>query len=207
MPSTQRAYDHVAGIYFPIAIGVFAAVILTLVAFLVMGARRRSAGKKHEAKRAESAYAAILACVVAFLVWLTFSRETPIDRLVSQPTLHLRVTAGQWAWHFHYPNGIAVNAVSTWNAPEAVVPAGVEIQIDGTSSDVIHGFWVPGVHYMRQLFPGYVSRFDMLFPKPGRYLGECSVYCGENHTQMHFAIRAVSADAFRSWMASGGRSL
>jgi cytochrome c oxidase subunit II len=207
MPSTQRAYDQVAEIYFPIAVGVFAAIVLTLAALLVTGARRRAPGAAHEAMKLELGYASMLAVVVAALLWLTFSRETPIDRLVSRPTLHLRVTAGQWAWHFRYPNGITVNAVSTWKPAAAVVPAGVEIEIDGTSQDVIHGFWVPGVHYMRQLFPGYVSRFDLFFPTPGRYLGECAVYCGEDHTQMHFEIRAVSSTAFRSWLASKGRRL
>ena len=43
MPSTQRAYDHVAGIYLPIAIGVFAFVVVFLAALLVLGARRRVA--------------------------------------------------------------------------------------------------------------------------------------------------------------------
>jgi cytochrome c oxidase subunit 2 len=204
MPSTHRAYDDVAGIYFPIAIGVFAAVVLTLAVLVVRGAKRSQAGRRSEAKMLESAYSLVLACVVGFLLWLTFTHENPIDHLVSHPSLRLRVTAAQWSWRLRYPDGFTVTAVSTWHPAPAFVPVGVEIQIDGTSLDVIHGMWVPGVQYQRQLIPGYVTHFDLMFNRPGLYVGECSVYCGEYHTQMHFAIDAVSDGAFHTWLASGG---
>ena len=37
MPSTQHAYDHVAAIFLPIAIAVFAAVVITLGGLLITG--------------------------------------------------------------------------------------------------------------------------------------------------------------------------
>ncbi len=43
MPDTLHAYEHVRGIYFPIAIGVFAVVLVTLLVLLVRGRRRRDA--------------------------------------------------------------------------------------------------------------------------------------------------------------------
>lgn len=207
MPSTQHAYDHVAGIYLPIAIGVFAFVVVFLAALLLLGARRRVAGTGSEANRVEGLYALVLACVAGFLVWVTFTAETQIDRLVARPGLRIDVTAAQWSWTFRYGNGTTVVAVSTWRPPVAVVPIGVEVEFDGTSRDVIHGFWVPGLHFQRQLVPGYVTRFDLTFQKPGRYLGECSVFCGLNHSEMHFAIEAVSERRFATWLASHGRGL
>jgi len=206
MPSTQRAYDHVAGIYLPIAVGVFAFIVVFLAVLLVLGARRRAAGSRSEANVAEGLYALLLACVAGVLVWVTFTAETPIDRLVSRPALRIEVTAAQWSWTFRYANGTTVRSVATWAPPVAVVPAGVEVEFDGTSRDVIHGFWVPGLHFQRQLLPGYVTRFDLLFLKPGRYSGECSVFCGELHSQMHFAIDAVSRARFARWLASHGRT-
>jgi cytochrome c oxidase subunit 2 len=207
MPSTQRAYDHVAGIYLPVAAGVFAFIAVFLGVLLTLGARRRVAGARSEANAAEGLYALALACAAGVLVWVTFTAETPIDRLVARPALRIRVTAAQWSWTFRYANGTTVRSVATWAPPVAVVPVGVEVEFDGTSRDVIHGFWVPGLHFQRQLMPGYVTRFDLMFPTPGRIGGECSVFCGELHSQMHFELEAVSAGRFDRWLASHGRTL
>jgi cytochrome c oxidase subunit 2 len=207
MPSTQHAYDHVAGIFFAIAIAVFASVVVALGALLALGARRRVPGRRSDAGRLEAVYAVLLGATAGVLIWITFTAETPIDRLVPRPALRISVVAAQWTWSFLYANGTAVNAVATWTPPVAIVPAGVEIEFDATSRDVIHGFWIPQLHYLRQMLPGRVTRFDLLFARPGRYEGACAVYCGELHTQMHFAIEAVSPARFRKWLASGGRSL
>ena len=117
------------------------------------------------------------------------------------------MVAAQWSWTFRYANGTTVSAVASWSPPVAVVPTGVEVQFNATSRDVIHGFWVPQLHYLRQVIPGYTTRFDLLFAKPGRYEGECAVFCGLLHPQMHFEIQAVSPAAFRRWLANGGRNL
>jgi cytochrome c oxidase subunit II len=202
MPDTLHAYQHVRGIYFPVAIGVFALVLVILAALLVRGARRSGpAGGHSEALVFEAAYAMLLAGVVAVLLWVTFTAETPIDRTVSDPALRIRVVAAQWSWRLEYPGGLTVLGVSTWHPPVALVPTGVEIEFTGTSRDVIHGFWVPQLHFQRQFLPGYVTRFDLRFDKPGFYGGECSVFCGEQHSQMYFEIQAVSLAVFRRWLA------
>jgi len=201
MPDTLHAYDHVRGIYFPIAIGVFALVVGTLLVLVVLGARRRRAdAARSEAPRVELAYAIVLGLVVAFLLVVTFRAESPIDRAVADPRLRIEVTAAQWSWRFSYPNGATVDAVSTWHPPRAYVPTGVEVEFFGSSRDVIHGFWVPQLHFQRQFLPGFTTRFDLRFDKPGRYGGECSVFCGEQHSEMHFAIEAVSPERFERWL-------
>ncbi len=207
MPDTLHAYDHVRGIYFPIAIGVFALVLGTLLILLVRGARRRAApDRKSDALGFELAYAFVLACVATVLVVVTFRAETPIDRTVAHPALRVRVTAAQWSWRFEYPGGATVDAVSTWHPPVAYVPTGVEVEFVGSSRDVIHGFWVPRLHFQRQFLPGYETRFDLRFDRAGRYGGTCSVFCGDQHPQMHFAIEAVSPARFQRWLAAQPRA-
>lgn len=204
MPSTRRASDHVWGIYLPIAIGVFALVLGILLALLAVGSRRSRPGSRSQAPTLEIAYAAGLACVAAFLVWVTFRAETPIDRLVAHPTLRIRLVAAQWSWRFIYPNGVQVADINTWHPAPAYVPTGTEVEFIGTSEDVIHGFFVPRLHYQRQVLPGYSTHFDLTFENAGMYPGQCSVLCGENHTQMHFAVRAVSPARFQEWLAREG---
>jgi cytochrome c oxidase subunit 2 len=202
MPDTLHAYEHVRGIYFPIAIVVFAVVVGALLSLLVRGARGSRTGGPSHALAFEVAYALVLACAVAALVWVTFSAETPIDRTAARPGLRIRVVAAQWSWRFEYPGGATIVAISTWHPPVALVPTGVEVEFVGTSRDVIHGFWVPQLHFQRQFLPGYETRFDLRFDKPGLYGGECSVFCGEQHAQMHFEIEAVSTAAFHEWLES-----
>jgi cytochrome c oxidase subunit 2 len=203
MPDTLHAYQHVESIYFPIAIGVFVLLLGTLLVLLVRGARRRWApDRKSDALGFEIVYAAVLACVTTFLVVVTFRAETPIDRTVAHPALRIGVTAAQWSWRFEYPNGAVVAAVSTWRPPVALVPTDVEVEFSGSSRDVIHGFWVPQLHFQRQFLPGYTTRFDLRFDEAGRYGGTCSVFCGDQHSEMHFAIEAVSPERFQRWLQS-----
>lgn len=201
MPSTHHAYEHVLGIYLPIAVGVFVLVAGTLLILLVGGARRTRPGGGSQALLVEVVYACALACVAGFLVWVTFTAETPIDRTVADPGLRLRVIAAQWSWRFVYADGVSVADIETWHPTPAYVPTGTEIEIAGTSEDVIHGFWIPELHYQRQFVPGYTTHFDLMFQRAGYYGGECSVLCGVNHSEMHFAVQAVSPQRFREWLA------
>ncbi len=68
MPNTAHAYEHVEGIYLPIAVGVFVLVLGTLLALLIAGARRKTPGRRSQALVLETAYACVLAGVVAFLL-------------------------------------------------------------------------------------------------------------------------------------------
>jgi cytochrome c oxidase subunit 2 len=202
MPNTTHAYTHVEHVYFPIAIGIFVAIVGTLLVLLVRGARRARPGRRSEAVKLESVYAVALAGVGAFLLWTTFRAETPIDRAVASPGLRIRVLAAQWSWRIEYPGGVAIDAVSSWHPPAAAVPTGTEVEFVGTSADVIHGFWVPQLHFQRQLLPGYTTRFDLLFEHAGIYGGTCSVFCGDQHTQMHFRLQALAPASFRQWLAA-----
>jgi cytochrome c oxidase subunit 2 len=201
MPNTAHAYEHVQGIYLPIAGGVFVLVVGTLGVLLLRGARRKAPGRRSQALMVETVYACALGLVVAFLLWVTFTAETPIDRTVADPGLKLRVIAAQWSWRFIYPNGVSVADVGTWHPMPTYVPTGTEVEIVGSSEDVIHGFWAPSLHYQRQFVPGYTTRFNLLFQTPGYYSGECSVLCGEDHSEMHFALEAVSPQSFHAWLA------
>ena len=142
----------------------------------------------------------LLAATVGVLVWVTFTAETPIDRVVPRPAL--RVGRHRGAVELDVPlrqRHRGHCGLHLGSAGRRVVPAGEEVEFDATSRDVIHGFWVPRLHYLRQVRaratrPGSTSSSRT----PGRYEGECAVYCGELHSQMHFAIEAVAPAQFRA---------
>lgn len=199
MPNTQHAYFSVFNVYVPVAIAAFVLVVGLLVVAVL---RRGHDAAPTSANRLEMFAALALVCVATTLIWVTFTAEDPEDQLVAHPALRISVTAAQWSWRFRYPGGRSVLATG-WNPAPAVIPVGQEVEFAGRSEDVIHGFWVPEIRFMRQLFPGYTTHFDLIFEKPGIYKGECSVYCGEFHSQMHFTLDVVSRAKYRTWLAHG----
>ena len=90
--STRAEYDHLFSIYVPIAIGVFLAIVVIVVAALFMFKRRPAerAARWHENNPVEATYAVALGCVAAFLLYLTFTTEhkvdTSPDRIAPEPT-------------------------------------------------------------------------------------------------------------------------
>jgi cytochrome c oxidase subunit 2 len=80
----------------------------------------------------------------------------------------------------------AVIIGQTWSfTPDEIdVPVGAEIDFIATSSDVIHGFFIPGTRVNMMLIPGQVSESDYRFKKPGEYLLICHEYCGRLHHTM-----------------------
>src|SRR4051794_30888314 len=63
----------------------------------------------------------------------------------------IEVTGNQWWWFVRYYNDYASRIVV--DANELHVPVGRPVMIRGTSNDVIHSFWVPGLQGKRDLIP------------------------------------------------------
>jgi len=64
------------------------------------------------------------------------------------------------------------------------VPAGSTVHFRITSSDVVHGFEIPGTNVNVMVTPGEVSHVSHTFDKPGEYLILCNEYCGIAHEMM-----------------------
>ncbi len=64
------------------------------------------------------------------------------------------------------------------------VPAGSEVTFRVTSTDVIHGFFIPGTRVNMMAVPGYVTVETYRFRHPGNYLLLCHEYCGRQHQTM-----------------------
>lgn len=206
MTDTGHEYTSLQSIYLPIALAVFAIVVL-VVAFSVVRYRRRgdelpSQRSKHTV--AEIAYVVILAGIAAVLITLTFRTESRVDEVHASAGLTVRVTASQWRWRFDYPaSGVTVEGAGP--AATLVVPTATNVRFELTSIDVIHAFWVPQRRFKRDAFPGTTTRFDLSWPKPGVFQGECGEYCGLDHASMSFRVRAVPASAFSAWVSRHGR--
>jgi cytochrome c oxidase subunit 2 len=205
--STRREYDHLFSIYVPIGIGVF--VVIALATLLAVAIYRRRpperAARWHEHNPIEGTYAGLLACVAAFLLYLTFTAEHKVDTVANQerPAVVVDVTGSKWEWTFTYPAyGFSTRSGTVGRQP-LVVPAGQPVRFNLASADVIHSFWIPALRYKHDAIPGSVQVTTLTF-SPGVFGGACAEFCGLRHADMVFAAHAVSPAAFAAWARSRG---
>jgi cytochrome c oxidase subunit 2 len=203
---TRGEYEQLFDIYVPIAIAVFAIV---LVATLVVVIRFRSASRelpsgKHSDRRAEISYVVVVSLIVAGLLALTY--DVMGDQSSAQRTGRgplIEVTAAKWNWRFDYPAyGISQRAPGAAVAT-LVVPVDTDVRFRLTAVDVIHAFWIPELRFKRDAFPERVTTFTLRFPDTGfrRQGGECAQFCGLDHASMDFNVDVLGQAEFRRWVA------
>jgi len=206
---TRNQFFDVWNVYWPIALAVFL-VVLGAVVFL--GLRYRSRSReiprgKDESTPVEIGYALVLACIAAFLVFLTFSRMPGSeDANATGKPVDIRVTAARWNWRFEYPGLGFVEQGTRQHIPVLRVPVDTEIEFTGSSLDVIHSFFVPEERFKRDVFPSQHTRWEMVFDAPGNHVGggECAEFCGLEHSNMNFDVLAMPRPEFARW-ARGAR--
>jgi cytochrome c oxidase subunit 2 len=77
-----------------------------------------------------------------------------------------------------------VSQVWSFDPAEIHVPVGAEVTFVITSSDVVHGLFIPYTHTNVMLLPGQTSRVATRFDQPGHYRFFCHEYCGLGHATM-----------------------
>ncbi|MDD5676015.1 MAG: cytochrome c oxidase subunit II [Chitinivibrionales bacterium] len=127
-----------------------------------------------------------------FLYGLTgfkFLRHAPPDSYI------VKVHSRQWSWLFEYPNGK--------KSPDMIVPLGKNIKCELTSSDVIHGFYVPAFHIQQNSMPGIKTFVWFNASALGSNYILCSQYCGLKHSMMLAKLIVVPPDQFEIWLKGG----
>lgn len=134
---------------------------------------------------------------VAF-VWTLFTLSA-VAGPPAQPGLVLDVTGRQWWWQVQYDSPNPTEEFQTAN--EIHIPVGVPVLVRLHGADVIHSFWVPQLSGKTDTIPGQTNLSWMQADKPGRYLGQCTEFCGYQHAHMQFEVVAESPEQFARWRA------
>jgi len=133
----------------------------------------------------------------------------------------VKVTARQWYWEYTYPDADGLNFASRPLESKSVTPAemkpgskrlldvdeplvlpvGKNVRILSTSADVIHSFYVPALGVQRYGIPGRIIETWVRIDRPGTYYGQCNQVCGEDHSNMPIAVRAVPEAEYNAWLA------
>ena len=189
-----------------------AAVVFVLVSGLVIWSvvRYRRRGDElptqtHGNNRLELTWTVIPTVIVLFLFVVTIQAQDKVLDTSGDADVDLTVTAFQWSWRFTY-EGTGAEVLGTPDSiPEMVVPVGQTIRVKLLSADVVHAFYVPQTLFKRQAIPGTENVFDLTFDKEGLYHGQCTQFCGLQHTDMVFRVRVVTQGEYQSWLAETSR--
>lgn len=128
---------------------------------------------------------------------------TPDDQNVMQ----VEVTGHQFFFAFNYPEQ-ELQTTNTLHIPEDTI-----IDIELTSNDVIHSFWVPKLNGKTDNVPGRTNTMWIEADDPGTYQGQCAEFCGTGHALMKFQVEVHTQADFDAWVqqqrdrAAGGGEL
>ena len=81
-----------------------------------------------------------------------------------------------------------------------VIPAGDPVDLDITSMDVIHSFWIPALNGKRDAVPGRHHPLTFEADEPGTYWGQCTEFCGLSHANMRIRVIALPQDEYDAWL-------
>ena len=112
--------------------------------------------------------------------------------------LPIEVTAMQFAFLFHYPDGDIT-------AGELHVPADRPVTLRMESKDVIHAFWVPEFRLKQDIIPGQPTQLSFTATRPGRYPIVCAELCGPYHGGMRSTVVVDEADEWQTWFSNNAK--
>jgi cytochrome c oxidase subunit 2 len=143
----------------------------------------------HGNDRLEVIWTLIPLLIILVLFGLTAKALIQVNRPIPG-AMKVEVTGYQFWWDFHYPE------LGLRNSNELILPAGVPVELEITSKDVIHSFWVPGLAGKRDAIPGQKTLLHFTPKEPGNYYGFCAELCGPSHSRMLFRVLVVPKEEF-----------
>jgi cytochrome c oxidase subunit II len=124
-----------------------------------------------------------------------------IDSLAPEPNEYVDVTGHQWYWEFYYPaNNSYFNSsydatTNTVSGGELWAQPGWVVQVNITSTDVVHSFNIPQLGIRLDAIPGRVNSIDVQIPSNAAvgtlYLIQCTEFCGTFHGTMRSFLEVV----------------
>lgn len=139
----------------------------------------------------------VIVAVLALFVWRDAHKLDPYKPLASdQAPLRVQVIGYDWKWLFIYPDqGIA--SIGTLAAP-----TGRPVSMHITSATVMQSLFIPAWGSQIYAMGGMVTQLNLQASKPGRSLGENTMYNGNGFHQQKFTALALTPAEFKGWVST-----
>jgi len=204
---------HTELLYIISAIAVF---VLALLIFVIVRFNQRVNPKP--SKTTHNTIVEIVWTVVPIMILIVIVipsfKLLYFEGKIQKPDMIVKAIGHQWYWSYEYPtNGNftfdanlvqdkdlkpgQLRLLTTDNA--LVVPVDTMIEVQITSTDVIHAWAMPSFGVKTDGVPGKLNDTWFKVEQPGVYYGQCSELCGNGHGFMPIMVQAVSKADFDKW--------
>ena len=204
-PSASPNEGGIRAIYWLI-LGVTGAIfVLVEVALVLFVVRYRSRGRPRDVEgpqvightNLEIAWTAapvlILAVIAGFVFWKVGGIRNASPASAASGTETIRIQGHQFYWEFIYPNGaISVDTLR--------VPYNRKVELEISSPDVAHSWWVPELGGKLDAIPGRLNHMSFRATKLGTFRGQCAEFCGIQHAAMLAYVKVLPADEYDAWV-------
>jgi len=103
----------------------------------------------------------------------------------------VQAEARQWAWRFSYSDAPDLVTDSVLH-----IPAGRPVDVEITSLDVVHSFWIPRLAGKLDALPGHVNVLRIEASAPGTYAGQSAEFSGAGYLGHVFTVEAHDPDSW-----------
>lgn len=176
-----------------------ATAILLLVCGLLALAFRRGRSAHQPSVRAWIIGGGIAFPAVVLAALLAFGLVVGERLLPRSDPRTVRVTAQAQRWHWTFTQPGVSDAIRTHNILN--IPAGRPVDVELTTRDVIHAFWVPRLAGKMDAIPGHRNVLRIEADQPGIYYGLCAEFCGTGHSRHGFQVIAHDAAGWARFQA------
>jgi cytochrome c oxidase subunit 2 len=134
------------------------------------------------------------AILLTFVLGFTIAVMAATRRTAPPNALRVDVIGHQWWYEIRYPD----HGVVTANELHLPVDRPIEMQL--SSTDVIHSFWVPALAGKLDMLPDTTNTLLLEATETGEHLSQCAEFCGLQHAKMRLITVVVSEPEFLSWL-------
>jgi cytochrome c oxidase subunit 2 len=205
-----HAIAALGSLFFWICLAVLLSVVGAAVYAFARGARKArgsaptpltpNAGGERQLTHAVTASTVVSLVLLAVLLVASIATGRDLDGIAGDKPLRVKVTAHQWWWQIEYPGERPDEQVVTAN--ELHIPAGRAVELELTSADVIHSFWIPNLDGKHDLIPSHTIKTVISADRVGAYAGRCAEFCGYQHAHMDLVLIAHTPSEFEAWLVA-----
>jgi len=187
--------------------GFFFLLTQGLLVYFAVRYRRRAAGRDNETPRITGNHLLeivwILVPTIVVMAIFYYGWKVYSDMRIPRPgAAEVHVTGKQWMWEIRYPGGrTAINEIR--------VQRGRPVKFLLSSSDVIHGFYLPEFRVKMDAIPGRITSLWLSPDRAGTFAIHCTVYCGDGHSNMNGSLVVMEPAEYAAWergAAEAGRA-
>ena len=140
---------------------------------------------------------AVIVSALGVFLWNYTHALDPYKPIAStKPAVRVQAVALDWKWLFIYPD----DGIATVN--ELVFPADRPVHLDLTSGTVMQSLLLPRLAGQIYAMAGMRTELNFAAYAPGEFEGENVQYNGDGFPHQKFPVRALSSNAYATWLAA-----